>query len=571
MRLPSPSRAADTKAQAAHARDTSSSSSSSSSANDAAALAISAAPVPAPAPTTTLHRRVLGFIYLHPAFSTTHFLAFLAATFFTVAFFVYMSSATAFVLSEILGLKEGQGNAAGSLAFYDELLSMLMVVVWGVLSDRVGRRAIYTIGFLLMGAGMLVYPLARNLYPQLLLARLLYALGGAACSCMLTAVLADCAGKLRGRISGLVGLVSGLGALLGVFVFLPLPAWLETKFSIPLGRGVQDAFFSTGVLAIVFAGLFWVTASRSFATTTTTTTTSPTSAAAAPAQRSWLAQAKLGITAARDWRVAAAYAAGFAARGNTVIVTLFVPLWVNQYYITNGLCAVTGLDPNDEAAVKTSCRAAFTRASVVLGVVQTFALIGAPLWGLLMDRFATTDVDVCDEEEVPALSATSPLLPTPPAPSSRRRRARTRYSTIPLLATCVVAGLGYLLLFLTSDPRQGSVFPIALLVGFGEIGTVITSVAMVAAGYVDSSARGAVAGVYSLSGAAGILAATKLGGVLFDAWTATAPFLLMAGVHVVVAGVAAVGVVVEARRARREAESRREVVTPVSSPEPARQ
>ncbi|KAJ3361851.1 hypothetical protein GGF32_006879 [Allomyces javanicus] len=565
MRPPSPSRATDTKARVPqYAPDTSSSSSSST--NDAAPDAATAGPaVPAAPTTTTPHRRVLGFIYLHPAYSTTHFLAFLVATFFTVAFFVYMSSATAFVLSEILGLKEGQGNAAGSLAFYDELLSMVMVVVWGVLSDRVGRRAVYSIGFLLMGAGMLVYPLARNLYPQLLLARLLYALGGAACSCMLTAVLADCAGKLRGRISGLVGLVSGLGALLGVFVFLPLPAWLETKFAIPLGRGVQDAFFSTGVLAILFAGVFWVTASRSFATTTTTATTSPTTTTAAvPAQRSWLAQAKLGLTAARDWRVAAAYAAGFAARGNTVIVTLFVPLWVNQYYIENGLCAVTGLDPSDENAVKTSCRAAFTRASVVSGVVQTFALIGAPLWGLLMDRFATTDVDVGDEEEVPALSATSPLLPTPPTPS--RRRPRTRYSTLPLLATCVVAAIGYLLLFLTSDPRQGSVFPIAFLVGFGEIGTVITSVAMVAAGYVDPSARGAVAGAYSLSGAAGILAATKLGGVLFDAWTATAPFLLMAGVHVVVAGVAAVGVVVEARR---EAERRREVPTPVASPEPA--
>ncbi|KAJ3370191.1 hypothetical protein GGF31_004248 [Allomyces arbusculus] len=552
------SRAADTKAGASHGPDTSSTSTSSSGTDDAAAIAATTARAPA---TRTPSRRVLGFIYLHPAYSTTHFFAFLVATFFTVAFFVYMSSATAFVLSEILGLKEGQGNAAGSLAFYDELLSMVMVVVWGVLSDRVGRRVVCTIGFLLMGAGMLVYPLARNLYPQLLLARLLYALGGAACSCMLTAVLADCAGKLRGRISGLVGLVSGLGALLGVFVFLPFPAWLETKFSIPLGRGVQDAFFATGVLAVLFAGVFWVTASRSFATSTTA------SAPATP-QRSWLAQAKLGLTAAKDWRVAAAYAAGFAARGNTVIVTLFVPLWVNQYYITNGLCAVTGLDPSDENAVKTSCRAAFTRASVVSGVVQTFALIGAPLWGLLMDRFATTDVDVSDEEEVPALSATSPLLSPPLVPSRRHRGARTQYSTLPLLATCVVAALGYLLLFLTSDPRQGSVFPIAFLVGFGEIGTVITSVAMVAAGYVDPSARGAVAGAYSLSGAVGILAATKLGGVLFDAWTATAPFLLMAGVHVVVAGVAAVGVVVEARRARRQAECSSEVVTPMSSPEP---
>ncbi|ORZ37234.1 major facilitator superfamily domain-containing protein [Catenaria anguillulae PL171] len=516
-------------------------------------------------------RRFLGFLYLHPSYSPTNFLVFLVATLLTVCIFVFLNASTSFVLSEILGITTGLGDASGSIAFYDELLSMLMVVVWGAVSDFIGRRTVYAVGFAIMGAALCVYPQVNNLYPQLLLARLLFAIGAAACSTMLTAVLADCAGKLRGRISGLVGLMSGLGALVGVFVLLPLPTSFEKK-GVSLGRGVQYAFLITGGIALAFSIIFFFAASKHFGDNnkdlvhpaTLSSTAAPASpTTSAPAQRAsltsrlspsaLLAQAKQGMFAAKDLRIMAAYAAGFAARGNTVIVTIFIPLWVNAYYLETGLCQVTGLDPKDEAAIKLSCRAAFTRSSIVGGLTQTFALIGAPVWGILIDRFSggfTDDepVAIDDGEQATAGDGNAAIL----GPSTRR--SRPGYSTLPLLATCVIAFVGYVLLFLLKSPLNPAIYAIVFLVGFGEIGTVITSVAMVAARHIDPKIRGSVSGAYSLCGGLGILICTRIGGLLFDAWTYTAPFLLMAIVHAVVAVLSVAVIVVERReKARVEA------------------
>ncbi|KAI9151086.1 hypothetical protein H9P43_009701 [Blastocladiella emersonii ATCC 22665] len=511
----------------------------SSSSDPAAAAAANASPsaatrtaAAAPEPP----RRLLGVLYLHPSFSPANFAVFLVATLLTVCMFVFLSSGTTFVLSEILGLQSGEGDAAGGLAFYDEILSMAMVLLWGSVSDLVGRRAVYAVGFATMGAGLIVYPLATNLYPQLLLARLLFAVGAAACSCMLTAVLADCAGKLRGRISGLVGLMSGLGALVGVFVLLPLPTSFEKKGT-PLGRGVQYTFAIAGGVSIVFGGIFYLLASKHFGARTTEADATAAEEERTPLLSRLAAQIKHGAVAAKDLRIMAAYAAGFAARGNTVIITTFIPLWINKYYIENGLCQISGLDPNNETAIKASCRIAFTRSSIIGGVTQTFALIGAPLWGILMDKLGSTDgndEDVALPDSPESGSSTTPVQrrASVPADAGWLAQARAgRFATLPLLLTCVIAFVGYLLLFFVRDPTTGAIFPVTFLVGFGEIGTVITSVAMVAAGYIDPKIRGSVAGAYSLCGGLGIMLCTRIGGLLFDSWTFTAPFLLMALVH----------------------------------------
>jgi MFS family permease len=168
--------------------------------------------LPPPADPPSLQpQRLWGCFYLHPSFSPTNFVSFLLAAMFTVCFFVYLNASTGFVLTELLNFRTGEGEAAGALSFYDELVSMAAAAVWGALSDRIGRRIVYSTGFLIMGVALLLYPVATNLYPQLLLARLLFAIGGSACSSMLTAVLGDCAGKLRGRISGMLWAISPHG------------------------------------------------------------------------------------------------------------------------------------------------------------------------------------------------------------------------------------------------------------------------------------------------------------------------------------------------------------------------
>lgn len=72
------------------------------------------------------------------------------------------------------------------------------------------------------------------------------------------------------------------------------------------------------------------------------------------------------------------YLGSFLARGDSIIITVFVPLWVYKYYIDEGSCHAT--DPNDPD-VKESCKKAYITAAILSGVAQTLALVGAPIFG----------------------------------------------------------------------------------------------------------------------------------------------------------------------------------------------
>lgn len=59
---------------------------------------------------------------------------------FSIAFLVFLNSSVSFVVTELLGLDAGEGDAVGTLGFADELLALIACPLWGVLSDRIGVR-----------------------------------------------------------------------------------------------------------------------------------------------------------------------------------------------------------------------------------------------------------------------------------------------------------------------------------------------------------------------------------------------------------------------------------------------
>ena len=65
----------------------------------------------------------------------------------------------------------------------------------------------------------------------------------------------------------------------------------------------------------------------------------------------------------------------------------------------------------------------------------------------------------------------------------------------------------------------------AIFIGLGEVGVIITSAVLIAQ-QTPSKIRGAVIGLFNLSGAIGILVAAKFGGYLFDHWRESGPFIL---------------------------------------------
>ncbi|KAI8907611.1 major facilitator superfamily domain-containing protein [Powellomyces hirtus] len=471
---------------------------------------------------------------LNPGVTALNFVVYLIAASLGICFFVFINSSQGFVLGDIIRIPSSElGTASGSLTFYDELVSIVAVYLWGLASDRIGRRAVYGAGFFIMAIGLAGFTFPTKLYPDLLLVRLVFAVGGAASSAMMTGVLADYAAEeSRGKVSGLVGLVSGCGALIALFVLLRLPP----KFGDGT-HGLRVTFFITAGISVAAAVLMWTALQSSsrmrLAVSHSTTSSPPLSpiSVADSAERNLSTEAiltpqpapaslhhrkplktiaKEGILAGRDLRILLGYAGSFLARGDTIILTLFLPLWVYKYYLDSGMCTAPG-GPEDPD-IKTHCREAYLKASVLSGIAQTFALIGAPIFGYLTDRF---------------------------------------YRPFPILFAGLLGVLSYALVHMQSVPTQRIMFLYMILIGFAEIGLVVGSLALVTATYVPAHIRGSVAGMSSLFGAAGILLNTRLGGALFDSWVSTAPFFIMAILHVVFCLVAVAVVAVDYRNARR--------------------
>lgn len=157
----------------------------------------------------------------------------------SIALLVSLNGLQYRILTDLLQVPENRvGNDVGSLGFYDELLTIPLLALWGALSDRIGRRTIYTLGFLFLTIALALSAFPTTLYPtdfrtifsSLLVFRLVFAIGAAATTAMLTAVLSDITtASNRGMFAAAVGLLAGLGAVFAAFVILSLPGQISPK------------------------------------------------------------------------------------------------------------------------------------------------------------------------------------------------------------------------------------------------------------------------------------------------------------------------------------------------------
>jgi MFS family permease len=108
---------------------------------------------------------------------------------FSIAFLVFLNSSISFVITDVIGQEKEVGDAVGTLGFADELLALVACPLWGLLSDRIGVRVVAVTGYCIVGFSLICLVQSNNVYPDLLVGRLLFSLGGAACSTMVTAIL----------------------------------------------------------------------------------------------------------------------------------------------------------------------------------------------------------------------------------------------------------------------------------------------------------------------------------------------------------------------------------------------
>ena len=364
--------------------------------------------------------------------------------------------------------------------------------------------------------------------------------------------------QLPSRVAGIVGLFTGCGALLALAVFLRLPEVIQRTGRQP-GQALTESYYILGALSLALSIICLIGLRRlngedgkGWSNLWYGKLEEKPSNAGGRLSSLWplFDSIMLGF---KNPLLGLGYLGGFVARASSVGISLFVPLYVNAYYISSGRCNQSARNPQE---IKDHCRDAYVLAAELTGVSQLVALICAPAFGFLADRY--------------------------------------RQHNAPLLVAALVGMLGYIALASLRSPmasgENGSpwIFIIMSLVGISQIGAIVCSLGLlgqcvldleaetsigpkdhvkvastqhpiltdsdhfpttngsggiVTQGNIEEEApllgsqtttqprlnfKGSIAGVYSLAGGIGILLLTKAGGMLFDKVSPVAPFMILA-------------------------------------------
>lgn len=475
-------------------------------------------------------------------------------------------------------------------------------------------------GYSIAGFALLLLVQSKNIYPQLLLTRLLFSLGGSATATMVTAILPMMvsprskhgeftSGKLprsvhstntspttsesthaptKGdhhqdsgsisitsvkplptRLAGIVGLFTGCGALLALSLFLPLPKFFQSKGFLP-GTAVQYSFYVVGLLAFIVA-LFCFFGLRNLSDRAHDQNQrgAPPTAGLSGTTSHFVRSKKFAFLGPLFKSIALSYqhpefclsyVGGFVARASSVGITLFIPLYVNAYFKNSGLCDGVVLGSHNTGK---HCQDAYILAAKLTGVSQLMALIFAPIFGYLAERYRRFNVPLLAAASTGILGYIAMTFLDSPDPQAAGG-SNFIYLIVSLLGisqigaiVCSLGLLGHSVLELASGPdgsgRNGEpdddhITPLDdcldelpdPLLADGHTNSITEEMdeeSRLLYGHHRSELgsyeymKGSIAGVYSLAGGAGILVLTKTGGLLFDRVSSVGPFYLLAVIN----------------------------------------
>ncbi len=184
-----------------------------------------------------------------------------------------------------------------------------------------------------------------------------------------------------------------------------------------------------------------------------------------------LATIRIGIAAAKDLRVRLAYASAAVSRASLSIISAFFFLWMVQAGKQQGMTPAEAL----------------SQSSGIFVVIQ----ITATLWAVTVITF----IDRVD---------------------------RVLFMAV---ASALASG-SYVWFGLQDNPFQPAMYVAAVFLGVGEMSGILASQALIGQ-VAPERGRGAVIGVFTLCGSAGIFLAAIVGGTLFDSWRPSAPYVVM--------------------------------------------
>jgi MFS family permease len=406
-----------------------------------------------------------GPVWLAPGVSRANMSTLLYAAFFTIGLITFIGVGTPYVLTAILKIPaDQQGSVSGNLVFWNEITALLVYGPVGILADKYGRKALYVFGFTLMALGIALYPTADSV-AELTIYRIIFAIGTVTASGVLATVVSDYPQEAtRGKLVAITGFMNGFG----VAVISALFGGIPKRFS--------DAGFDE-----VTAGLYthWIVAVLCVISAVVVSLGLKSGLPGKTTERLPISEIISGaVKATANPRIALSYSAAFIARGDLVIIGIFVILWGTNAGVASGLAV-------GEATSK---------ATFVFVMSQVSSLIWIGIAVFLLDRF----------------------------------------NRVTGLAWCMLlATLGYLGMGLVDNPLSPDSLPFVLLLGIGTISAFLGSQTLIGQEAPERQ-RGAVVSGFNLSGAVGILFCSIVGGQLFDAISPKAPFLLVGALNGVV-------------------------------------
>lgn len=365
-----------------------------------------------------------------------------------------------------------QGKFVGDLTVFIEVLAILLALVFGVLADKVGRVPLWVFAFAVITLACVLLPLAST--PEMFIVwRVLMGVGFAAGTLMLGTTIADYPQNAsRGKLISINGVITGLGVvLIASFGFAQLPKLFAGQGYDPVTAGTYTFWLMAG-----FAGLAAVLTGLGLKDGR------PPEAKEKPDEKKpFLTTFKEGFAETRrNPRLSIAGVAYFVSRGDLIVMTTFLSLWI----------VAAGTD------IGVSAEDAQSRAGQLFGISQLAMLLFMPVMGFLVDRF--------DRVTVLALSMG-------------------------------IAAFGYLLLGIVGNPFESAwIYPVVIAAGAGEACILVSGPALVGQ-EAPGKVRGSVFGMMGFCGAVGVLAHSKINGELFTAFTYQTPFLYMAVLNALVA------------------------------------
>jgi MFS family permease len=410
-------------------------------------------------------RKFMWWIPLQSHVHPLQFFAFIVAVFVSLSLIVYIAGTQSQIIMGVLGIVTDTGDITGSLSLYAEIISLFGVIIWSMASDRIGRRGVMSASIFLMGMAIVAYPHVHNVYPDMLLIKLVFSIGSAGSTAMMVAMMMEVAYGKGGLVSGCIGIASGLGATFAALCLFMVPAFLSIKYP-GHNTGLLYSHSAIGGSSMLLSIILF------FCMPKDAVTRPPVNHI-----KGWFLKLYKGIQAAKEPRIALGYASSFFARADEIIITNFLSLWVAKYYVESGKC-VAGQ----------SCLYALASSSSLSGYSQLVALAATPFFSLA-------------SEYIPKEWA--------------------------VFVAGVVGACGCIPFAFSIDPTSKLSLGFVILIACGQYGMIISGMAMVAGDYIKREEHAAISATYSFIGAVGIIVVSKVGGVLFDDWMKGAPFLLL--------------------------------------------